>query len=225
MNGWKRAKKIIIALLVFLSLFVGLPAITFGVLQYWQVIFLLLSYIAFFLATIWRAASYGKLAKTTEDEQYKRPIGRLILAATFFGIWAVHWLAIYDFSRKRTINIDYLEIVGISLIIIAIIINQAAIRKLKNLFDRITVKSDRQLITNGIYRLVRHPIYLSYFLLFSGCCTLLHGSLFTFILMCLVCGVWLNNRIAIEEEMLIARFGEQYKEYQRKTRKIIPFIY
>lgn len=225
MNGWKRAKKIIIALLVFLSLFVGLPAITFGVLQHWQVIFLLLSYIVFFLATIWRAARYGKLAKTTEDEQYKRPIGRLILAVSFFGIWAVHWLAIYDLSRNKTTNIVYLEMVGISLIIIAIIINQAAISKLKNLFDRITVKSDRQLITNGIYRLVRHPIYLSYLLLFSGCCTLLHGSLFTFILMCLVCGVWLNNRIAIEEEMLIARFGEQYKEYQRKTRKIIPFIY
>ncbi|HEY9848175.1 MAG TPA: isoprenylcysteine carboxylmethyltransferase family protein [Leptolyngbyaceae cyanobacterium] len=225
MNGWKRAKKIIIALLVFLSLFVGLPAITFGVLQHWQVIFLLLSYIVFFLATIWRAARYGKLAKTTEDEQYKRPIGRLILAVSFFGIWAVHWLAIYDLSRNKTTNIVYLEMVGISLIIIAIIINQAAISKLKNLFDRITVKSDRQLITNGIYRLVRHPIYLSYLLLFSGCCTLLHGSLFTFILMCLVCGIWLNNRIAIEEEMLIARFGEQYKEYQRKTRKIIPFIY
>lgn len=225
MNSWKRARKLIVALLVFLSLFVGLPAITFGVFQRWQVIFLLLSYVVFFLATIWRTAKYGKLAKTTEDEQYKRLSGRFILAVNFLGIWAVHWLAMYDFSRDPTVNRKIIEILGISLIILAIIINQAAIRKLKRLFDRMTIKPDHQLITIGIYRLVRHPVYLSYLLLFLGSCTLLHSSLFTFILLNLVCGLWLNNRIAIEEEMLIAKFGEEYKAYQRKTRKILPFIY
>lgn len=225
MNSWKRARKLIVALLVFLSLFVGLPAITFGVWQRWQVIFSLLSYVVFFLATIWRAAKYGKLAKTTEDEQYKRPSGRFVLLVNFFGIWAVHWLAMYDFSRYSNFHDNFWEILGISLISVAIMINQSAIRKLKKLFDRITIKPDHQLITTGIYRLVRHPIYLSYLLLFLGYCALLHSRIFTFILLCLVCSIWLNNRIEIEEEMLIAKFGEQYKAYQQKTRKILPFIY
>jgi protein-S-isoprenylcysteine O-methyltransferase Ste14 len=32
-------------------------------------------------------------------------------------------------------------------------------------------------------------------------------------------------RIEIEEKMLIEAFGEEYKEYQRNTKKMIPYIY
>jgi len=32
-------------------------------------------------------------------------------------------------------------------------------------------------------------------------------------------------RIGVEERMLIERFGDEYREYMKKTKKIIPFIY
>jgi len=32
-------------------------------------------------------------------------------------------------------------------------------------------------------------------------------------------------RIKIEESMLIKKFGDEYREYTEKTKKIIPFIY
>jgi protein-S-isoprenylcysteine O-methyltransferase Ste14 len=37
--------------------------------------------------------------------------------------------------------------------------------------------------------------------------------------------LFLNLRIRIEEKMLIDAFGEEYKEYQKRTKKLIPFLY
>ncbi|MCU6593654.1 methyltransferase family protein, partial [Klebsiella pneumoniae] len=63
-----------------------------------------------------------------------------------------------------------------------------------------------------------------YILLFTGFCTTLQ-SLFSFVLLAVICTVWLENRMAIEEKMLVERFGEEYKTYQRRTKRLFPFIY
>ncbi|WP_414570686.1 isoprenylcysteine carboxylmethyltransferase family protein [Nostoc sp. CCY 9925] len=41
-------------------------------------------------------------------------------------------------------------------------LSQVAIKTLGKFFDRLTIKSDYQLVTDGIYGLIRHPIYTSY---------------------------------------------------------------
>ncbi len=78
---------------------------------------------------------------------------------------------------------------------------------------------NQKLVTWGPYRYVRHPSYLGYFLMFLG--------LFL---------IWLNLvailplvavpsyvRITVEEEeLLIRRFGEEYKRYQKKTGRFFP---
>ena len=181
------------------------------------------------MGTIWRAFRYGKLSQINEDEQYKRVEGRAALAFQFIGLLVLHWFSLFEFSQNQTLvnrteNI-WITALGISEIVAAIAINQVAILTLKGLFDRMTIKPDHQLITTGIYGMVRHPIYLSYILLFMGFCTMLHSSITSFLILGLVCSIWLGNRIAIEEEMLLAKFGEQYKAYQRKTKKLLPFIY
>jgi protein-S-isoprenylcysteine O-methyltransferase Ste14 len=84
----------------------------------------------------------------------------------------------------------------------SIIINQAAVGTLGKLFDRLTIKPEHQLVTSGIYSLVRHPIYLSYILLFSGFCLLL-PSIIALGILFLICLVWFGNRIAIEYHAVI----------------------
>jgi protein-S-isoprenylcysteine O-methyltransferase Ste14 len=32
-------------------------------------------------------------------------------------------------------------------------------------------------------------------------------------------------RIAIEERMLIKKFGDEYRDYAKRTKKLIPFLY
>ena len=228
MSSSVSAIQLALVLVTMLAILIVLPALLFGVVQQWQVIFLLLGYLGFFQGTIWRVFKYGNLTKTSKDEQFKRRSGRLALAVQFIGLLAVHWLALYDFSRSAVVwrSADNLLPVNVAIFMLAaaIIINQAAIRTLKGFFDRIAIKPDHQLVTTGIYSIVRHPIYLSYVLLFTGFCTMLQ-SFASCVLLGLVCTIWLGSRIAIEEEMLEARFGEQYKAYQQKTKRLFPFIY
>ena len=134
-----------------------------------------------------------------------------------------------DFSRfQHTANAEVnlaFTYLGIGLIISAIALDRVAILTLRKFFNRMTIEPDHKLITTGIYGIIRHPIYLSYVLLFLGYCILLHSNLITFVILGLICTIWLGNRIALEEEMLLAKFGEEYKAYQRKTKKLFPFIY
>jgi protein-S-isoprenylcysteine O-methyltransferase Ste14 len=67
-------------------------------------------------------------------------------------------------------------------------------------------------------------IITSYILLFLGFCVMLH-SLWGCGLLLLVCLVWFGNRIAIEEQMLAERFGEEYQSYCQQTKRLFPYIY
>ncbi len=228
MSGFLRVVKIVLLLVSLLTLLISLPAFLFGVAEEWQIIFLSLSYFWFFLSTVWRTIRYGDLAKRSEDQQVQRSSGRLASLVLVIGLLGVHWLAIYDFSVSK---IGENSAIKIALILIAtflvmssIIINQSAIRTLGIFFDRLTIKSEHRLIRTGIYSVVRHPIYLSYILLFSGFCIMLQ-SLVGLGLLAVVCVVWFGNRIMIEEEMLAQEFGEDYTAYQQQTKKIFPLIY
>jgi len=117
-----------------------------------------------------------------------------------------------------------LTVSAIALIGAAIAVNQVAIKTLGKFFDRLTIKSDHQLVTDGIYSLIRHPIYTSYILLFIGFCLMLQ-SLWGSVLLLVVCVVWFGNRIAIEEQMLEERFGEEYRSYCQQTKRLFPYVY
>ncbi|MGK7873948.1 MAG: isoprenylcysteine carboxylmethyltransferase family protein [Xenococcaceae cyanobacterium] len=228
MSSFFKAIGLSFALVGLVAILIVLPAVVFNVFKQWQVPFLALSYFCFFLATVWRTLKYGELVQRSEDEQLKHLSGILALLVLIIGLLGVHWLAIYDFSRSQYLESSAADLasdtVAILLIISSIIINQAAVRILGKFFDRLTIKPEHQLVTTGIYSLVRHPIYLSYILLFTGFGTMLQ-SFVSLVLLALVCLIWFGNRIMIEEAMLEKEFGDDYKAYQQNTKKLLPFIY
>ena len=113
---------------------------------------------------------------------------------------------------------------AISLVAVAILVNSVALKTLGKFFDRLTIKADHQLVTEGLYSWVRHPIYTSYILLFLGFSTML-SSWWGSGLLVVTCVVWFGNRIAIEERMLEERFGEEYQSYCQQTKRLFPFVY
>ncbi|PJG84148.1 methyltransferase family protein [Caviibacterium pharyngocola] len=74
------------------------------------------------------------------------------------------------------------------------------------------------LVTNGIYRISRNPMYLSLLLLLISWCLYL-GSLGG--LLGVILFVFIINELHIkpEEKVLTEYFGNQYREYQRKVRR------
>lgn len=87
----------------------------------------------------------------------------------------------------------------------------------------LVIKEGHQLITHGIYHIVRHPIY------FGGCMVVIgvpvYGSSLKGLLVMIILILIVLNRIRMEEDLLINEFGEAYKVYKQTTKKLIPFIY
>lgn len=219
---------LIFALLAVIATLIVIPAAQFGIIEDWRVVFLSISYFVFFLGTVWRVVRYGQLASRQEDRQVQATAGRAASLITVVGLLSVHWLTLYTFSHlDQPLNtaVDQgLTITAIALICAAIVISQVAIQTLGKFFDRLTIKPDHQLVTVGIYSLIRHPIYTSYILLFFGFCLMLQ-SLWGLALLLVICIVWFGNRIGIEEQMLEERFGEAYQSYCQQTKRLFPYVY
>jgi protein-S-isoprenylcysteine O-methyltransferase Ste14 len=90
-----------------------------------------------------------------------------------------------------------------------------------NFSPTLVVREHHQLITHGLYRWIRHPMYSAFFLFELGICLLtanwfigLTGTLLILLIVVL--------RVPEEEAMMIETFGDQYREYMKHTGRLIP---
>lgn len=89
-----------------------------------------------------------------------------------------------------------------------------------NVFPEAT--KDMELITNGIYKFIRHPMYLS--VLLVGLSFVISDPKPTIFIVWMILFINLHLKMDIEEVNLIRAFPE-YKEYRKSTKRLIPFIY
>ena len=222
-----RFGKIFLSLVVLIGLLIVLPAYKEKQLFNWQVCFLAVSYLLFFIPTVWRATKLGNSANREENKQVKNFSVQVASLIGVVGLVAVHWAAIYEhfqLLKDNTLNNILFSIMGIILILSGVMLNLIAVKTLGDFLDRLTAKDKNQLVTSGIYAQVRHPIYTSYLLLFIGFCTFLQSWL-SLVALTLVCTRWFSNNISLEEEMLLEEFGEDYQAYSQQTKKLIPLVY
>jgi protein-S-isoprenylcysteine O-methyltransferase Ste14 len=76
------------------------------------------------------------------------------------------------------------------------------------------------LVTGGIYRLSRNPIYLGFLLALLGVAVLLR-SLTPYLVLVGYVILIERNVIRFEERMLAEKFGAQWAEYEKRTRRWI----
>ncbi|MFX0054889.1 MAG: methyltransferase family protein, partial [Candidatus Hermodarchaeota archaeon] len=89
---------------------------------------------------------------------------------------------------------------------------------------RITVEDDHRLVTTGMYQHVRNPQYLGFLLLLIGYSFSL-GSIVVALLTMIGLFTIFRSRIRLEEELLLAAFGDEYREYMERTWRLVPRIY
>lgn len=85
------------------------------------------------------------------------------------------------------------------------------------------IKKGHELITDGIYKYVRHPIYGGILIMFSG--SLIVAGSYTFLGAFIVILIGIEIFAKREEKLLTQYFGKKYTEYMKTTKKFIPFIY
>ncbi|MCS6989702.1 MAG: isoprenylcysteine carboxylmethyltransferase family protein [Chloroherpetonaceae bacterium] len=217
-----RAAFLFAVLVALLGVLIALPAHLFNQLSSWRVWFALAANFVFFAGAAWRGATLGKLAKNKDDRQLQSASGRVAFAVRGAGLLAVYAGAIYEFSRSEPCLAT--AIVGVALALAAIVINRLAISALGKFWDKLVIKDDHRLITDGIYAFVRHPIYASYILLFFGYVALFQAPISAAIL-AIVSAIWFGKRIEIEEKMLIEKFGDEYRRYCERSKRLFPFVY
>ena len=79
---------------------------------------------------------------------------------------------------------------------------------------------DQQLVRDGIYRFIRHPIYTGDILLVLG----LELALNSWLVLIVVPLVILVVRQTLAEEAILSRAFSGYEDYRQQTKMFIPFI-
>lgn len=85
------------------------------------------------------------------------------------------------------------------------------------------VQSEQTIVQAGPYAAVRHPGYLGMLLAWLGA-AVATGNWVGIAIPIVMVGVYLY-RIGSEESMMVAQMGDAYAQYQKRTSRLIPFVY
>jgi protein-S-isoprenylcysteine O-methyltransferase Ste14 len=85
----------------------------------------------------------------------------------------------------------------------------------------VQIKSEQALVTQGIYQVLRHPIYTAHILWGFAQALMLPNWLAGWLSLPLIVLVFVL-RIPNEERMMIEQFGDDYRRYMEKTGGLFP---
>jgi protein-S-isoprenylcysteine O-methyltransferase Ste14 len=85
------------------------------------------------------------------------------------------------------------------------------------------IENTTRLITEGVFRLIRHPLYAS--LLFLGWGAFFKQPSLPAAVLVVAASLLLLVTARVEETELLTRFGPAYAEYRRQSRMFIPYLF
>lgn len=142
--------------------------------------------------------------------------GRLLVAIQFLLLGALVVISSPDIFQGNT-TVDSiggaLEVIGFVIVIFGFL------GLGKSLTANPVPLKQAKLVTTGIYRKVRHPIYLGLLIATFGI-TLINGSQVKFVFWVLLVSL-LSVKIKFEEALLVVTYPE-YRQYQNQVPGLIP---
>ena len=128
-----------------------------------------------------------------------------------------NWLAIGSLTFT-----SWLRRAGVGTAILGFALLQWAQVTLANSWsDTPRMMKEQSLITSGPYRLIRHPIYTA-FLLILGSTLFISSNWVIGLCWAGMTIMEIASRIGFEESLMIEYFGDQYREYVKKTGRLFP---
>jgi len=168
------------------------------------------------------------LRHTPEAKTFRRGAfekGSMLLIGVTLGIGL--WLPfIVDAAGLALFPINIIEgLVALAVMLFGLGLRAWAAVTLGGYYTRtLMTTKDHKVVSTGPYAWVRHPAYLGVILLWSGF-GVLSGNLLVALLFPVMFVIVYLYRISVEERMLVTELGDDYTQYQRRTRKIIPALY
>ena len=172
-----------------------------------------------FVALVWaikRAGGYK-----VPDSKRDRTEPTLVIALFFVGILLVP--IVIGYARIGVLP-SYLLYPGLLLWILGFALYAWSVRFLGRFQSGfVRVVAGHRVIQEGPYRLIRHPLYASELVTWIGLGLALQ-SWVALLAILVTSALFYSNRILVEERFLAAELGDEYVQYMKRTKRIIPFI-
>ena len=163
--------------------------------------------------------------KPSREAQGQKKVARASASRWGIGLVAVSFALVWMYLRpvgfqKSTASL----VVSMVLAPLATVLAWAAAHELgKQWRYEAAVTEDHELVQSGPYALVRHPIYLSMFLMLMAT-----GAAYTWWPMWVAGAVFFilgtEIRVHAEERLLAAHFGGAFQQYRSRVRAYIPLV-
>ena len=119
----------------------------------------------------------------------------------------------------------WLNYTGLGLMLEGMLIRFIAIYTLGKFFSvDVSIRDDHLLVSNGLYKYIRHPAYTGSLMTFTGFGLSMNNRVSLIIVVVPVLLTFLY-RIKVEESTLLNQSGLEYSEYMKHTWRLIPWIY
>jgi protein-S-isoprenylcysteine O-methyltransferase Ste14 len=149
-----------------------------------------------------------------------------LLAVAFLGLWiipGVYALTGFPAALDRPL-IPAIAILGIVTLCGASLLFYRSHADLgRNWSISLEIRSEHRLVSSGIYRFIRHPMYSSFFLMAIAQLMLL-PNWFAGATGLVGVAMLYGFRIQQEERMMMERFGAEYRDYMARTARLIPWL-
>ena len=143
-----------------------------------------------------------------------------VMASIGLGIWLRHVA-----PDARLPWPQQMYPIGLALFAIGLLLRWWAIITLGRFFTvQVAIASDHRLIENGPYRILRHPSYTGVLLELLGF-ALCIGNWLALIAMVVPILIAFGWRIHVEEIALRDAFGDAWRDYVRRTWRLLPLVY
>ena len=205
--------------ILMLALTVGLPLVGKpNLLLSWPILFL--SALGIFL-NLSRPTNEARPQVTSKRDQISKRV-------MVFSVLLCFSIPIFDYAYVTRPQIEFAQVttvLGFILISIGILMKYWCMYCLKEFFvEDIQVQKNHKIIQQGPYRFLRHPSYLGAWLRLFGISIFMQCKMGVMWIIFIVIPIY-AYRIFLEELMLSQSFGAEYKEYQKNTWKVLPYIF
>ncbi len=170
---------------------------------------------------VWIAMARGGKAVAERESVYSRLSHYLPLALAIYLLAAPHVPVIALNDRFAPLTLWLVQLgAALTLAGVAFAI-WARMRIAGNWSSDVTLKRDHELVVDGPYRFVRHPIYTGILLALFG--TALAVGEWRALLAVVLAGAAFWRKLGIEERVMRRQFGDAYTRYAKRVPALIPF--
>jgi protein-S-isoprenylcysteine O-methyltransferase Ste14 len=179
------------------------------------------------VASVVRVVYTRRYTQTAVAREYRKGLDALLSALPGLGMFVLPiifvltpWLDFADYHLPL-----WAGWLGVALFGVAVWLLWRSHADLERSWSpKLEIMEGHALVTHGVFRYIRHPMYAAHWLWGVAQVFLLQNWIAGFSMLVCMVPMYLY-RVRVEEEMMIEQFGDEYREYMAHTGGIIPRLW